>query len=56
MPTTAADVMIEALCDWGVEIIFGLPGKGINDPQPLGPKETLTFTIVKGENECAQRR
>jgi pyruvate dehydrogenase (quinone) len=30
MPTTAADVLIDALCDWGVEVIFGLPGDGIN--------------------------
>jgi pyruvate dehydrogenase (quinone)/pyruvate oxidase len=30
MATTAADVLIEALCDWGVEVIFGLPGDGIN--------------------------
>jgi len=27
---TAADVLIEALVDWGVEVIFGLPGDGIN--------------------------
>lgn len=30
MATTAADVMVETLLDWGVEIIFGLPGDGIN--------------------------
>ena len=27
---TAADVLIEGLTDWGVEVIFGLPGDGIN--------------------------
>src|SRR5438094_1361243 len=27
---TAADVLVEALIDWGVEVIFGLPGDGIN--------------------------
>lgn len=27
---TAADVMIESLQDWGVEVIFGMPGDGIN--------------------------
>src|SRR5213075_145005 len=27
---TAADVLIEALIDWGVDTIFGLPGDGIN--------------------------
>src|SRR6185437_13446900 len=27
---TAADVLIESLIDWDVEVIFGLPGDGIN--------------------------
>ncbi len=27
---TAADVLIESLCDWGVDVIFGLPGDGSN--------------------------
>jgi pyruvate dehydrogenase (quinone) len=27
---TAADVLIDAICDWGVDTIFGLPGDGIN--------------------------
>ena len=27
MASTAADVLIESLQDWGVEIIFGLPGE-----------------------------
>jgi pyruvate dehydrogenase (quinone) len=30
MATTAADVLVERLSDWGVETIFGLPGDGIN--------------------------
>lgn len=30
MKRTAADVLIETLCDWGVEVVFGLPGDGIN--------------------------
>ena len=30
MASTAADVLIESLQDWGVESIFGLPGDGIN--------------------------
>ena len=28
--TTAADVLLERLIDWGVDTIFGLPGDGIN--------------------------
>jgi pyruvate dehydrogenase (quinone)/pyruvate oxidase len=27
---TAADVLVESLIDWGVEVIFGMPGDGIN--------------------------
>src|ERR671937_546791 len=30
MATTAADVLIETIHDWGVEVVFGLPGDGIN--------------------------
>lgn len=30
MSSTAADVLVESLQDWGVETIFGLPGDGIN--------------------------
>jgi pyruvate dehydrogenase (quinone) len=30
MATTAADVLIDTIADWGVEVIFGLPGDGIN--------------------------
>ncbi|KAF0096256.1 MAG: pyruvate oxidase [Puniceicoccaceae bacterium 5H] len=30
MAKTAADVLVETLIDWGVEVIFGLPGDGIN--------------------------
>ncbi|WP_296594897.1 thiamine pyrophosphate-dependent enzyme [Phenylobacterium sp.] len=30
MPQTASDIFVEALIDWGVEVIFGLPGDGIN--------------------------
>lgn len=28
--TTAADVMIETLIEWGVDTVFGIPGDGIN--------------------------
>src|SRR5437763_13033157 len=30
MATTAADLLIQTLIDWGVEVVFGLPGDGIN--------------------------
>src|SRR5438874_9677505 len=30
MSQTAADVLVQVLQEWGVEVIFGLPGDGIN--------------------------
>jgi pyruvate dehydrogenase (quinone) len=30
MAMTAADVLIDTIQDWGVEVVFGLPGDGIN--------------------------
>lgn len=30
MATTAADVLVQTLCEWGVDAVFGLPGDGIN--------------------------
>jgi pyruvate dehydrogenase (quinone) len=36
MTTTAADRLVDALAEWGVDVIFGLPGDGIN-----GIMETL---------------
>ncbi len=30
MANTAADVLIEGIIDWGVEVVFGIPGDGIN--------------------------
>src|SRR5437588_1143702 len=30
MAKTGGDILIETLLDWGVEIVFGLPGDGIN--------------------------
>src|SRR5215467_11417539 len=30
MKTTASDVLIDSIRDWGVDVVFGLPGDGIN--------------------------
>src|SRR5436853_7732338 len=30
MAKTAADILVESLINWGVDIVFGLPGDGIN--------------------------
>jgi hypothetical protein len=29
MATTAADVLINGLLDWGVDTVFGIPGDGV---------------------------
>jgi pyruvate dehydrogenase (quinone)/pyruvate oxidase len=29
-PKTAADLLVETMLDWGVEVVFGIPGDGIN--------------------------
>jgi pyruvate dehydrogenase (quinone)/pyruvate oxidase len=30
MATTAADILVDSLIDWGVDVVFGMPGDGIN--------------------------
>jgi pyruvate dehydrogenase (quinone)/pyruvate oxidase len=30
MADTGADVLIETIMDWGVDVVFGVPGDGIN--------------------------
>jgi pyruvate dehydrogenase (quinone) len=30
MKNTASDILIDAIHDWGVDVVFGLPGDGIN--------------------------
>jgi pyruvate dehydrogenase (quinone)/pyruvate oxidase len=55
MATTAADVLIDALCDWGVEVIFGLPGDGINGlMESLRTRqERIRFVQVRHEEAAA---
>jgi pyruvate dehydrogenase (quinone) len=55
MATTAADVLIEALCDWGVEVIFGLPGDGINGLMEALRirQDTVRFVQVRHEEAAA---
>ncbi len=55
MATTGADVLIEALCDWGVEVVFGLPGDGINGiMEALRKKQDhIRFVQVRHEEAAA---
>src|SRR5467141_3238332 len=55
MAKTAADLMIEALIDWGVDIIFGLPGDGINGIMESlrTHQEQIRFIQVRHEEAAA---
>ncbi|HMC27703.1 MAG TPA: thiamine pyrophosphate-binding protein, partial [Verrucomicrobiae bacterium] len=52
---TAADVLIETLMDWSVEVIFGLPGDGINGVMEALRirKDKIRFVQVRHEESAA---
>ena len=52
---TAADVLVETLLEWGVEVIFGLPGDGINGiMESLRTRENrIRFIQVRHEEAAA---
>src|SRR3954468_7131389 len=52
---TAADVLIDALEDWGVSVIFGLPGDGINGiMESLRQRQDrIRFVQVRHEESAA---
>src|SRR5450755_847563 len=53
--TTAADVLVESLLDWGVDTVFGLPGDGINGIMEAlrTRKEKIRFIQVRHEESAA---
>ncbi|HYI95928.1 MAG TPA: thiamine pyrophosphate-dependent enzyme [Bryobacteraceae bacterium] len=53
--TTASDILIEALADWGVTVIFGLPGDGINGIMEALRKrqDRIRFIQVRHEESAA---
>src|SRR3989442_9351927 len=55
MRQTAADVLIETIHDWGVEVVFGLPGDGINGIMEALRKrqDRVTFVQVRHEEAAA---
>jgi len=52
---TAADILIDALEDWGVSVIFGLPGDGINGiMESLRQRQDrVSFVQVRHEESAA---
>jgi pyruvate dehydrogenase (quinone)/pyruvate oxidase len=55
MSRTAADVLIETLIDWGVDVVFGLPGDGINGIMESlrTHAEKIRFVQVRHEEAAA---
>ncbi len=52
---TAADILVERLKDWGVEVVFGLPGDGINGlMEALRQRQNeIRFIQVRHEESAA---
>ena len=55
MSKTAADVLVETLQHWGVEVIFGLPGDGINGIMEAlrQAQDRIRFVQVRHEEAAA---
>ena len=50
-----ADIVAEALIDWKVDVIFGLPGDGINGfiEALRGRQDKIKFILVRHEESAA---
>jgi pyruvate dehydrogenase (quinone) len=55
MSQTTADILIETIMDWGVEVVFGLPGDGINGIMEALRKrqDKIRFIQVRHEETAA---
>src|SRR5437899_6585097 len=53
MKTTASDVLIDAIHDWGVDVVFGLPGDGINGIMEALRKRSDKIRFSQGRHEEA---
>src|SRR3954465_2589098 len=55
MAQTGGDVLIETILDWGVEVIFGIPGDGINGIMEALRKrrDEIRFIHVRHEEAAA---
>jgi pyruvate dehydrogenase (quinone) len=55
MAQTAADILIESLHDWEVEVVFGLPGDGINGIMEAlrRRQDKIRFIQVRHEESAA---
>jgi pyruvate dehydrogenase (quinone)/pyruvate oxidase len=55
MAMTASDVLVDTLMDWGVDVVFGIPGDGINGVIEALRKqqEKIRFVQVRHEEAAA---
>jgi len=55
MARTAGDVLVQTLIDWGVEVIFGIPGDGINGliESLRKRQDSIRFVQVRHEEAAA---
>src|SRR5262247_1828813 len=55
MAETAADVLIDTIADWDVDVIFGLPGDGINGIMEAlrTRQDEIRFIQVRHEESAA---
>src|SRR5947207_12826714 len=55
MTRTASDVLIDTIQKWGVDVVFGLPGDGINGIMEALRKrqDTIRFVQVRHEESAA---
>src|SRR4051794_26994376 len=55
MAKTTADLLVERLIDWGVRVVFGLPGDGINGIMEAlrVRRERISFVQVRHEEAAA---
>jgi pyruvate dehydrogenase (quinone) len=55
MAKTAADVLIESMQGWGIDVVFGLPGDGINGIMEAlrKKKDEIRFVQVRHEEAAA---
>src|SRR5438552_1410088 len=55
MAQTAADVLIETLEDWGVSVVFGMPGDGVNGIMEAlrARQDRVRFVQVRHEESAA---
>jgi thiamine pyrophosphate-dependent acetolactate synthase large subunit-like protein len=53
MTNTAADILIERIMEWGVDMVFGLPGDGINGAMEALRKRKNHVRFIQVRHEVA---